>query len=152
MEFNRMISLVLGFIVLILVFVWIASRFRSTTKVTTGSTVTVTMTPTVTPTKSPSKGWNPFGIFSKETPTPTPTQKKVIVKKVSTTPTRVMGSLESQGTVGNTTLVYKNNRNGKTTSYTVTGVQSIPNTGAPTLVIPLALSALTFGAYLRKRS
>lgn len=146
MEFNRLISLVLGFIVLILVFVWIGSRFRSTTKTTSDARVTITLTPT--PTKAQGeKGWNPFAnLFKRGTPTPTP--KKVIAQKPTATPTQVfVAGGTTQET--STTMVYKNNRTGET--QTIEGVQKIPETGAPTLVIPLALSALTFGAYLRKK-
>lgn len=167
MEFNRMISLVLGFIVLILLFVWIASRFRSSTRTTADNKVTVTVTmtptPTVTPTKGPSKGWNPLAfLFNNNSPTPTPTQK-IDGKKATVTPTSVpVGTTQTgstQGTVSNgsttfetSTIVYKNNKTGNTTSYKIEGVQQIPQTGASTLVIPLALSALSFGAYLKKRS
>lgn len=152
MEFNRMISLVLGFIVLILLFVWIASRFRSTTKTTADNTVTITMTPTITPTKGASQGWNPLAFLNRSTPTPTPT-KKVVVKKVTVTPTKTSTTGGGEGeTTGTTTIVYKNNHTGQTTSYTVDGIKNIPSTGAETAAIPLALSALSLGVYLRKRS
>jgi hypothetical protein len=142
MEFNRLISLVLGFIVLILVFVWIGSRFRSATRTTTEARVTVTMTPTPTKVQG-QKGWNPFGFLFKGTPTPT----KSIAKRITPTVTSIV--VAGQATQETDTIVYKNNRTGET--QTIEGVQRIPETGAPTLVIPFALSALTFGAYLRKR-
>ncbi len=142
MEFNRLISLVLGFIVLILVFVWIGSRFRSTTRTVGDARVTVTMTPT--PTKAQGeKGWNPFGFLFRGSPTPT----KTIAQRITPTPTQIV--VAGQATQETNTIVYKNNRTGET--QTIEGVQRIPETGAPTLIIPLALSALTFGAYLRKR-
>lgn len=143
MEFNRLISLVLGFIVLILVFVWIGSRFRSATRTVGDARVTVTMTPT--PTKANGeKGWNPFGfLFNRQTPTPT----KTIAKAGTPTPTTIV--VAGQATEDTYAVTYRNNRTGET--RTIEGVTRIPETGAPTLVIPLALSALTLGAYLKKR-
>jgi hypothetical protein len=119
---------------------------------------------TVTPTPSgEKKGWNPLGfLFKGKTPTPTPnediTESKTTVKQITSTPVVAVTTQNSQVEVGENkqvsseTVVYRNNRNGNTISYTVEGVRQIPQTGLPTLVLPLALSALSFGAYLKKRS
>jgi hypothetical protein len=154
MEFNRLISLVIGFIVLILVFVWIGSRFRSATisqngaKVTITSTVTPTST-SPTPTSGESKGWNPFAfLFNRNSPTPTPSK----VLTVTTTPTQVKQLVDNAQNQGNSSAIYVNNKTGETTTIANSGITRIPETGASTLVIPLAFSALTLGAYLRKRS
>ena len=152
MEFNRLVSLVLGFIVLILLFVWISNRFRANTR-TTG---TKTVKATVTPTKGPSTGWNPFGFLAKKTPTPTKT-----VAKNSPTPIKIKveNGTAPQGQAGQTgqnnqpqqpqqqtEVIYKNYKTGKTIV-----VNEIPETGAPTILLSLALAGLTGGIYLKKR-
>ena len=160
MEFNRLVSLVLGFIVLILLFVWISNRFRANTRTTGIKTVTVTISPTVkatvTPTKGPSTGWNPFGFLAKKTPTPTKT-----VAKNSPTPIKIKveNGTAPQGQAGQTgqnnqpqqpqqqtEVIYKNYKTGKTIV-----VNEIPETGAPTILLSLALAGLTGGIYLKKR-
>jgi len=160
MEFNRLVSLVIGFIVLILLFVWIASRFRASSNTADKPTPTITVTFTPTP-SGEKKGWNPLGFLFKgktSTPTPTSTESKTTVKEITTTPEVTIATSNTQVVVDNNqqisseTVVYKNNRNGSTMAYNVEGVRQIPQTGVPTLVIPLALSALSMGAYLKKRS
>ncbi len=153
MEFNRLISLVIGFIVLILVFVWIGSRFRSATITQNGTNVTVTstVTPTAspTPTSGASKGWNPLAfLFNRNSPTPTPS--KVIT--ITTSPTQVKQIVNNAQNQGNSSAIYVNNKTGETTTIANSGITRIPETGASTLIIPLAFSALTLGAYLRKKS
>ena len=49
MEFNRLISLVLGFIVLILIFVWVNNRIQAGKNKTTDTKNTVQVTLTTTP-------------------------------------------------------------------------------------------------------
>ncbi len=155
MEFNRLISLVIGFIVLILVFVWIGSRFRSATISQNGTTVTVTstVTPTAspTPTSGESKGWNPFAfLFNRNSSTPTPS--KVLTITATPTSTQVKQVVNNAQNQGNSSAIYVNNKTGESTTIANSGITRIPETGASTLVIPLAFSALTLGAYLRKRS
>ncbi len=152
MEFNRLVSLVLGFIVLILVFVWIGSRFRSATREKTVA-VKVSITPTPTPKNTQNKGWNPFGfLFGDTTKTPTPTATAKISPKTTTTKiTNVLGQNEQNNTISspsqNTQVEYRNNKTGPP----LHGVTQIPSTGAATIDLPLALSALSLGIYLRRR-
>lgn len=158
MEFNRLISLVIGFIVLILVFVWIGSRFRSATTTSQNSpTATVTATKVPSPTLTADeegRTWNPFGfLFNRNTPTPTKTvAKKVTASPVKGSPTQVVQVANGSQGQQNTTVVYKNTSTGQTTTLGTSGITKIPETGASTLIIPLAFSALTLGAYLRKRA
>ena len=148
MEFNRLVSLVLGFIVLILIFVWVGSRFRSATREKTAS-IKISITPT--PTKTQKNNWNPLGfLFNNATKTPTP---KVTGK---TTPKTI--------TIQVTKIIVKNGQNKsitylptQTTQAQVeyrnnkTGIKQIPSTGAATIAIPLAFSALSLGVYLRRK-
>lgn len=64
------------------------------------------------------------------TPSPFPTNKQVVERAVSPTPIK------------------------KTTynRYQTTGASSIPNTGSPTLLLPIVFSSLLAGSYLRKKN
>lgn len=148
MEFNRLVSLVLGFIVLILIFVWIGSRFRSATREKT-VTVKISITPTPTSTSAQKTSWNPLGfLFGDTTKTPTPSVVAKISPKTTTTKiTNVLGQSGQNNTITssstqNTQVEYLNNK---------TGIKQIPATGAATMAIPLALSALSLGVYLRRK-
>ncbi|QQS44483.1 hypothetical protein IPM65_02705 [Candidatus Roizmanbacteria bacterium] len=157
MEFNKLVSLVLGFIVLILIFVWISNRVRQQSTVADGNNVTVTVTPTSTPSEAEERsGWNPFAFLfnnEEETPTPTPTKAGSMVEILSGTPTttpvqiKVVESGSQTGTPNNgtKTITYVNTNNTKG------GVNQIPETGAATLMLPLSLAAMTAGIYLRRK-
>lgn len=159
MEFNRLISLVIGFIVLILVFVWIGSRFRSATRTQSGATVTVTITPTPTVENEEQTGrsWNPFAfLFNRNnSPTPTPTRGNGQTITATISPVVQQGGQAqavTQQQIQNPTIKYTNTSTGETTTLANSGITKIPETGASTLVLPLAFSALTLGAYLRKKA
>ena len=81
----------------------------------------------ISTTKTTSTGFSLFGSKPTTTPTPTitPTQK----------PT--------------TTYNQYNNQNSNKTSQTP---KKIPNTGSPTIIIPLLFSSLAGGVYLRKKN
>ena len=156
MEFNKLVSLVLGFIVLILIFVWISNRVRQQSTVADGKTVTITLTPTATPKAGEEKGWNPFAFLfnnEEETPTPTPSKAGSMVEILSGTPTTTPvqikvvenGSQTGGSNNGTKTITYVN------TNATKGGVRQIPETGAATLMLPLSLAAMTAGIYLRKK-
>lgn len=178
MEFNRLISLVLGFIVLILVFVWISNRFRASTRLADGRTPTITPTYTPTPSKAEDKGssWNPLSFFTRNNTnspspiarnvSPSPTQIKVKVQEnISVSPSKTISTvIPTKKTNGiaqkpsptsvkvqlkqvspkPTSLVYKNNKTGKT-------LTQIPETGAPSALLPLMLGGLSWGIYLRRK-
>ena len=168
MEFNRLITLVLGFVVLILVFVWISNRFRASTRTADGRTPTIT--PTYTPTPSTpqdtTRGWNPFGFLTRDNNSPTPTKKTspiptAVKVKVETTgatttakitqapskmPTKSPTKVVAQKPSGNTQKqpAYTNNKTGKT-------LTQIPETGAPTALLSIMLAGLSGGIYLRRK-
>lgn len=159
MEFNRLVSLVLGFVVLILLFVWITNRFRGETRTTaskTTPTVTVTKSPTPTPKEGEEKGWNPLGFLFGDDKTPTPT--KAMVKKSTPSPSAIRITIAggqtnptgSTGSIGGSTeVVYKNNRTNVVQG--AKGTSQIPETGTASIFIPSLISSLLAGVYLRKR-
>ena len=153
MEFNRLISLVLGFIVLILIFVWVNNRIQAGKNKTTDTknTVQVTLTTTPSPTgQAEKKGWkNPLAfLFGQESPTPsilvTPTGT-ITIKAISTTP----GVTQLSGTPTQVQIVVNNGYGG---TSSVNNATQIPETGLPTLIMPLSFLALAGGMYIKKRS
>ena len=90
-------------------------------------------------------------VLESSTPTPSVVESQKVTKIPN--PTVVSKSGSSVGSQNEPTkvMVYKNNKTGETTTISNSGVTRIPETGAPTMVLPLAFSALTLGAYLRKR-
>ncbi len=137
---SRFISFVIGLIVLILLFVLIANRFNAN-RTTARANVTPTLaipSPTVAPgqpTPTPTRGgFDFFGMFRRNSPTPT------------ATPTLTLAQQMEQTTANLTTTpgVY-------TQGQTMGGTNQIPKTGAPTLLLPLASAGLALGMWLRKR-
>ena len=107
--FNKVISFVLGLVVVIVFLAIISGKIDLRKRITGSSGVSLFGSK---PTASP-------------TPTITPTQK----------PT--------------TTYNQYNNQNSNKTSQTP---KKIPNTGSPTIIIPLLFSSLAGGVYLRKKN
>jgi hypothetical protein len=151
MEFNRLISLVLGFIVLILVFVWVNNRIQAGKNKTidTNTTTQITLTTTPSPTgQAEKKGWkNPLAfLFGQQSPTPsvsiTPTGT---ITAISTTP----GTTQPSGTPPQVRIVTNSKY---TESNSTDNVTQIPETGLPTLIIPLSFLALAGGMYIKRRS
>lgn len=155
MEFNRLVSLVLGFIVLILAFVWISNRFRANNSSTQGNQPTITIAPTEEAKED--ARWNPLAfLFDKESPTPTltSTPSKNIVDNVSitTTPKTQVTIIEGNNTRGSpSTTRYITPQTKKSTSYNQKSVQQIPETGAPTALLPI-ISLLLAGGFAIKKS
>jgi len=150
MEFNRLISLVLGFIVIILVFVWINNRIHTGKNTTTGAENITQITPTVTPTPTNSeekKSWNPFAfLFNKQSPTPT-----ILINSIG--PTRTISIApkirQPSGTSPQVQVVVKGGNNRVNSVKTAT---KIPETGLPTLILPLSFITLVGGMYIKKHS
>jgi len=113
-SFNKVISFVLGLVV-VLVFVAVI-----TGKLNLKSKPSSTSTPKTTS----------FFNFGRVSPTPTPTQKPSSTVTISTSENNV----------------YKQNNQVPKTST----AKSIPATGLPTLFIPILLSGLVGGSFLRK--
>jgi hypothetical protein len=117
---NKIISFVLGLIVVVVFIAIVTGRFKLGTGLK--NIAKTKITPTVTATV---------------TPTPTTTRKIVVI-----TPS-----------VQKSTNTYKTaNGQVKVTQITGNGVSTIPNTGAPTLLLPAAFSMLAAGSFLRKKA
>ncbi|KKQ38915.1 MAG: hypothetical protein US54_C0001G0040 [Candidatus Roizmanbacteria bacterium GW2011_GWA2_37_7] len=153
MEFNRLVSLVLGFIVLILAFVWISNRFRAkkTPTQTNQPTITITIAPTGKEEKQDG-GWNPLAfLFKNNTPTPTnpvaeiniPINEQIISPTPQTKVKVVEGGIVDQSNSSNERTIY--------TAYNQNIVHQIPETGAATALLPI-LSVLFAGGMLIKKS
>lgn len=117
-SFNKVISFVLGLVVILVFLAVITGRLNLKSKPPSTTTSKSILTPT--PVQKNNGGF--FGFFKSTTsPTPTPTQKPSSI----------------------TTNTNENN------VYSPTP-KSIPATGLPTLFIPLLLSGLVGGNFLRK--
>lgn len=140
---SRFISFVIGLIVLILLFVLIANRFNASRRTANAAGATPTVTPVVngTLTPTPTKGgFDFFGLFRRNSPTPSPTPTLTFAQQMDSTMGNVNGT--------NTTGAPANPNQGQN----LNNVRSIPNTGTPTIVIPLASAGLALGMWLRRRS
>jgi len=133
MDFSKIVSLVVGFIIIILIFVWINNQLNGNNII--NNPVSLSITPTValkniSPTNKP---WYsiflPKNLNSTVTPTPTP-KTSVYNSKVTLSPTA---------------FEYKSK---KSISISKTPTE-IPETGSPTLALALATSGLFLG-YLFK--
>ena len=121
-SFNKVISFILGLVVVLVFFAVVTGKINLKSK--TSSALNITPTPI----QKNSGGF--FGFFKSATPlTPTPTQKQSSVA-IST----------------NENNVYKQNDQVAKSS----NAKSIPSTGLPTLLIPILLSGLIGGGFLRK--
>ncbi len=176
---NKIISLLLGLVVVMILFAIITGKFnpfKPKTMTNNGST-TVIATVTATPTPSQKKFLGIFPIGkSKPTVTPTPTitstpgQKKFLgifpigKSKPTVTPTPTPEKVVVNNTQETTTQNH-NYANPISISPTmptrltpaprikdsVGSVSTIPSTGSPTELLPLMSSALLAGVYLRRK-
>jgi len=156
MEFNRIISLVLGFIILILAFVWISNKFRAKNPTTQLSQPTATIIPTIE--KKQSEKWNPLSfLFDDKTSTPTPTKSKNIISttngegqpptpQVQISIIEGRNAVERNGSTGQTTATTNNTNS----IYNKKSIQQIPETGSPTVLIPILTLFIAGGFAIRK--
>ncbi len=121
-SFNKVISFVLGLVVVLVFLAVITGKLNLKSK----SAPTSNITPT--PTQKSNGGF--FGFFNKPTLTPTPTQKPYSISTVNV----------------NDDNVY--NQYGPTLKPSYP--KSIPSTGLPTLFFPILFSGLVGGSFLRK--
>ncbi|MFA6017018.1 MAG: hypothetical protein WC744_02945 [Patescibacteria group bacterium] len=127
-SFNKVISFVLGLVVVLVFFAVITGKINLKNKTNTTSTSKSTLSPTPTPKSS--GGF--FGFFKPTTPTPTPTLKPI--------------SSITTNTGADTNNVYK--QNSQTVQYS--SAKSIPSAGLPTIFLPILFSGLAGGSFLRK--
>jgi len=124
-SFNKVISFVLGLVVVLVFLAVITGRLNLKGK--TSSSSNLSPTPTIVQKKD--GGF--FGFFKSASPsiTPTPTQKPSSTLKIGTTVSE--NNIYNQGSSPN-------------------APKSIPATGLPTLFIPMLFSGLVGGSLLRK--
>lgn len=133
--FNKVTSFVLGLIV-VLVFLFVfGSRVNISDKLLAFKDTKVTPTPAVvTTTTTPKKKGFFESLFERKTsPTPTPSQKTTEIVVDS-------AKVETKGAATNTSTTMTNQP------------QTIPQTGSPTILLPILVSALGSGLYLRKKN
>jgi hypothetical protein len=127
-SFNKVVSFILGLVVVLVFLAVITGKLNLRNKPPS----TITSKPILTPTPAQKNSGGFFGFFKSAispTPTLTPTQKP---------PSNTINTNESN--------VYK--QNSQTVQYS--NAKSIPSTGLPTLFIPILLSGLVGGNFLRK--
>jgi len=127
-SFNKVISFVLGLVVVLVFLAVITGKLNLKSKLPSTTASKSILTPT--PVQKNNGGF--FGFFkstTSPTPTPTPTQKPSSIT-INT----------------NENNIYK--QNSQTVQYS--NAKTIPSTGLPTLFIPILLSGLVGGSFLRK--
>jgi hypothetical protein len=122
-SFNKVISFALGLVVVLVFFAVVTGKINLKGK----STPTSASKTTISPTPTPKNSGGFFGLFRSATPTPTPTLKPISSIKVETSENNVY----AQKTI-------------------TSSAKSIPSTGLPTLFIPMLISGLAGGSFLRK--
>ena len=121
-SFNKVISFVLGLVVVLVFLAVVTGKLNLKGKSTSTSNIT--------PTPVQKNNGGLFGFLNRPTLTPTPTQKPYPISTISVS--------------GNNTY----NKYGPTS--TPSYPKSIPSTGLPTLFIPILFSGLAGGSFLRK--
>lgn len=124
-SFNKVISFILGLVVVLVFLAVITGKLNLKSK--TGSALNSNLTPT--PIQKNDGGF--FGFFKSPSPTPFPS------------PTQKPSSITINTNENN---VYK--QNSQPVQYS--NVKSIPSTGLPTIFIPMLLSGLVGGSFLKK--
>ena len=125
-SFNKVISFVLGLVVVLVFFAVVTGKINLKSKTGTTSTTKTA----ISPTSAPKSNGGFFGFLKSNNPTPTPTQKPASSITINTSENNV----------------YKQNNQVAQQS----NAKSIPSTGLPTLFLPLLFSGLIGGSILRK--
>ena len=164
-ELRSVIAFFLGLVFFVVIIGLAIGRIRlpkRTQPQTVTELVTPTPVPTAVPTKKPGLLDRIAGIFKKPTPTPTkkptPTTKEIAqVQETGTPVTEMKQALEPE----ETTSQVVTNKGGQVISIDrfpevnqtiqTKGGQTIPESGAPTLLIPFSLMLGGLGQYLKKK-
>ena len=125
-SFNKVISFVLGLVVVLVFFAVVTGKINFKSKTGTTSATKIT----ISPTSAPKSNGGFFGFLKSNNPTPTPTQKPASSIIINTSENNI----------------YKQNNQVAQQS----NARSIPSTGLPTLFLPLLFSGLIGGSILRK--
>lgn len=151
-ELRSVIAFFLGLVFFIVLIGLAIGRIRlpkRTVTTTVTELVTPTLVPTIAPTKKPGFWDKVAGIFRRATPTPTLVLTTTPVVKTETPLSEMKEALEPGQITGGRVIVTKG---GEVIAVDQTQTQSIPDTGAPTLFLPLSLLLGGFGLKLRRRS
>jgi len=124
-SFNKVVSFVLGLVVVLVFLAVVTGKINLKSKTSSASKSTLTPTPI----QKNNEGF--FSFLKPKNPSPTPTQK----------PSPITINTNTNGN-----NVYK--QNNQVAQYS--NAKSIPSTGLPTLFIPILLSGLVGGNFLRK--
>lgn len=142
-NFNKVLSFVLGLVVVIVFVIVLSNRLNLSDKflVFKNNKAKITVTPTPTPTQAQKEKQPGFfsRLFRKPTATPTPSKKpsKITYNDYQT------GKAITQATP--TPQLQQTTKGG------VKAVKTIPSTGSPGILLPLFSSSALLGFYLRKR-
>lgn len=149
-ELRSVIAFFLGLVFFVVIIGLAIGRIRLPKKDAKTTTVTelVTPTPKISPTKKPGLIDKIAGIFRRTTPTPKIAIKetiepKIAIKETSTPVSEMKQALEPEK-LDNVFV----DRFPQTTKG---GVQTIPESGAPTLLVPLAFVLTGIGTKLRRK-
>ena len=122
-SFNKVISFVLGLVVVLVFFAVVTGKINLKSKTSSTSTSKSTIIPT--PAQKSNGGF--FGFFKSASPTPTQKPSSITINTGENN-------------------VYKQNNQVASSS----NAKSIPSTGLPTIFIPILFSGLAGGSFLRK--
>lgn len=173
-DLKSVLAFFIGLVFFILLVVFAIGRIRMSGKPATTAlqpTITLTLTPSPTPVglkaaQKPSLlsqflGWFAPKKSTKVTPTITPTPSPVLSTTsvgatlgVPTSPPASLGvNTQMKQALKPTVILYAQTKGGikQPTVNTVSGVATIPETGAETFVLPLASAFAGLGIYLKKK-
>jgi len=154
-QFNKALSFILGLIVVAVFIVFASGKFTIPGLRIPGAQTKVIIFPTPTPTPRPTgvpQTGNWFTrLFARPTVTPTPTiTRQKIQFQITQPPQQDMSGQRGGEQTGGGVQIETNTT--EYHRYTSTSPTSIPSTGVPLLFIPITLSSLIGGIYLRKKS
>jgi len=157
-ELRSVIAFFLGLVFFVVIIGLALGRIRLPNQKIKTDTITEQVTPTPLPTAQPTKKPGILdriaGIFKKTTPTPTlsPTKKKteVAVEQTSTPVTDMKEAVAPEQT-GGKVITTKGGQVISIDKVPVESGQTIPESGAPTLLIPFSLLLAGLGHKLKKQ-
>lgn len=155
-DLRSVLAFFIGLVVFVLLVAFAVGKLIAPKKpATTAKAVTITVTPTKavtpTPTGKPSFLSKIFGVFSRK-PTLTPTPK--VTAQASPTPTAIVVRVNEDGSMPELKAAINPDGSTKRVVYVknnVQGVTTIPETGAPTLLLPATLLLGSAGMFLRRK-
>ena len=158
-ELRSVIAFFLGLVFFVVIIGLALGRIRLPNQKAKTQTVTEQVTPTPIPTAVPTKKPGLLdkiaGIFKKTTPTPTvsPTKKKseVVVEQTSTPVTEMKEALPPEQSTGGSVVTTKGGQVISIDKVPIASGETIPESGAPTLLIPFSLLLAGLGRKLKKQ-